>query len=140
MMKLEHLNLSVEDIPRALTFYRAAMPHWAVRGQGRSPWNGKMRTWVHFGDDYQYLCFNDNGEGGNRDLSGHTTGLSHFAFCVDDLDAVIKRLESAGFCIDKPGNPSQFRNNVYFMDPDGFEVEFVEYRSDLPNERNQYVN
>jgi hypothetical protein len=33
-------------------------------------------------------------------------------------------------------NEEAFRKNVYFVDPSGFEVEFVEYLSDLPEERN----
>ena len=80
MLYLEHLNLVVNDIPAAQTFYQAAFPHWRVRDQGESDWYGKRRKWLHLGDDYQYLTFNDNGEGNNRDLAGHQSGLAHFAF------------------------------------------------------------
>ena len=73
MLHLEHLNLVVNDISAALEFYRAAFPHWRVREEGESTWSEKPRKWLHFGDDYQYLTFNDNGEGDNRDLS--VTGL-----------------------------------------------------------------
>jgi catechol 2,3-dioxygenase-like lactoylglutathione lyase family enzyme len=89
-----------------------------------------------FGDDYQYLTFNDDGVGNNRDLSGHQTGLAHFAYVTDNLQAVIDRLEAAGFEIAKPGADNRFRKIVYYIDPDGYEVEFVEYLSDLPVERN----
>ncbi|VUD58589.1 Metallothiol transferase FosB [Thalassocella blandensis] len=138
MIRLEHINLVVEDIPRALRFYQAALPHWKIRGEGRAPWYDKMRTWIHFGDDYQYITFNDNGEGGNRDLTKHRSGLAHFAFIVDNMEAVIQRLQQAGFAIASNGANHPFINNVYFIDPDGFEVEFVEYRSDIPAERNLY--
>ena len=69
-MHLEHLNLVVRDIPETLAFYKAAFPHWRIRSQGQAEWYGVQRNWVHFGDDYQYLTFNDDGTGGNRDLSG----------------------------------------------------------------------
>lgn len=138
MLKLEHLNLVVEDIPRALSFYRAAMPHWRIRGEGRAPWYDKMRTWIHFGDEYQYLTFNDNGEGNNRDLTQHQTGLAHFAFVTDNIAAVIRRLADAGFAPSNNGTEHPHRSNVYFIDPDGFEVEFVQYHSDDPTERNEY--
>lgn len=138
MMRLEHLNLVVEDIPRALRFYQAALPHWRIRGEGRAPWNDRMRNWIHFGDDYQYITFNDNGEGGNRDLRQHKTGLAHFAFVVDNIQAITERLQHAGFEIAKNGGSHPFIHNAYFIDPDGFEVEFVEYKSDLPAERNLY--
>ncbi len=135
-MRLEHLNLVVKDISEALAFYKAAFPHWRIRSRGQAEWYGIERNWVHFGDDEQYLTFNDDGSGENRDLSGHQTGLAHFAYVTDNLKAVMDRLEAAGFKIAKSGADNRFRKNVYFIDPDGFEVEFVEYLSDLPTERN----
>ena len=136
MLHLEHLNLVVSDIPTTLAFYQAAFPHWRVRQEGSGDWYGKPRKWLHFGDDYQYLTFNDNGVGENRDLTGHQPGLSHFAFVTGNIDAVIKRLAEAGFPIAKDGADEPHRRNVYFIDPNGFEVEFVEYLSDIPAHRN----
>jgi catechol 2,3-dioxygenase-like lactoylglutathione lyase family enzyme len=136
MIQLEHVNLVVTNIEKSLEFYRAAFPHWWVREEGKGEWSGKPRTWVHFGDDYQYLVFGDNGEGENRDLSGHQVGLAHFAFVTSNLDALISRMADAGFPVAKNGADDIHRKNIYFYDPDGFEVEFVEYLSDLPVERN----
>ena len=136
MIQLEHINLVINDLGPSLAFYRAAFPHWRIRAKGGGDWYGKPRTWVHFGDDYQYLALNEFGEGENRDLTGHKVGLAHFAFVVHDIDGVIKRLEMAGFTVSNPGSEEPFRRNAYFIDPDGFEVEFVQYLSDLPAERN----
>lgn len=138
MLHLEHINLVIKDISNALCFYQAAFPHWRIRGGGEGTWYGKDRQWLHFGDDYQYLAFNNDGVGENRDLTGHQVGLAHFAFVTQDLDAMIKRLNTAGFDIDKPGAEDPYRKNIYFKDPDGYNVEFVEYLSDLPSERNRY--
>jgi catechol 2,3-dioxygenase-like lactoylglutathione lyase family enzyme len=128
----------VNDIPKSLAFYQAAFPHWGVRGGAEGAWYGKPRTWVHFGDDYQYLSLNNNGEGQNRDLTGHQVGLSHFAFVTSDINGVIERLAEAGFNVDKGGAEDDYRKNVYYLDPDGYEVEFVQYYSDLPSLRNRY--
>jgi len=136
MLYLEHLNLVVNDIPAAQTFYQAAFPHWRVRDQGESDWYGKRRKWLQLGDDYQYLTFNDNGEGNNRDLAGHQSGLAHFAFVTGNIDAVIERLAAAGFPVDNDGADEPYRKNAYFIDPAGFEVEFVQYLSDIPEQRN----
>lgn len=136
MIQLEHVNLVVNDIDAELAFYRAAFPHWRVRERQQGSWSGKPRTWVHFGDDYQYLAFGDNGEGENRDLAGHTPGLAHVAFVTHNLDALVARLHAAGFDPDKEGAHEPHRRNIYYIDPAGFEVEFVEYLSDLPAERN----
>lgn len=138
MLHLEHINLVVDDIPAVLKFYQVAFPHWTVRGGGEGTWYGKPRTWVHFGDDYQYLAFSDHGEGNNRQLNGHSMGLAHFAYVTDNIDAVIERLVAAGFAIAIDGAEDDYRKNVYFVDPAGFEVEFVQYFSDSPNLRNRY--
>ncbi|MEM9103149.1 MAG: VOC family protein [Pseudomonadota bacterium] len=144
MLHLEHLNLVVKDIPRALAFYQAAFPHWVIRGQGDTRWYGKTRHWLHLGDDYQYLTFNDQGEGENRDLKSHTLGLAHFAFVTTDLRGIVERLAKAGFA-DTAGKWSlhsrthdEKRLNTYYFDPDGYEIEFVQYLSDVPAERNRY--
>lgn len=138
MLHLEHLNLVVKDIEKTLHFYKAAFPHWQVRGEGDSDWYGKPRHWLHFGDDYQYLTFNDHGEGENRDLKGHQLGLAHFAYVTNSIEDITARLVSAGYKVANPGAISPYRKNVYFIDPSGFEVEFVEYLSDEPKLRNIY--
>lgn len=136
MARLEHVNLVGKDIEKSLVFYQAAFPHWSIRAEGEGEWYGKPRRWVHFGDDHQYLAFSDFGEGENRDLTGHSMGLAHIAFAVNNLDAMIKRLNQAGFPVYKSGADSLHRKNIYFLDNDGFEVEFTEYLSDIPSERN----
>ncbi|NQZ50017.1 MAG: VOC family protein [Moritella sp.] len=138
MIHLEHVNLIVRDIEETLTFYRAAFPHWSIRGGDKGEWSGKPRNWIHFGDDYQYLAFGDNGVGENRDLAGHQVGLAHFAYVTDDIAGVIQRLTDAGFSIAKDGMDDEYRQNIYFLDPNGYEVEFVQYNTDIPTLRNRY--
>ena len=134
-MFLEHVNLVVSNLNTSLAFYRAAFPHWKIRSQGKGEWYGKNRNWLHFGDDYHYIALSDHGEGNNRSLSGHQVGLAHFAYVVNNIESLVTRMKAAGFEVDK-GSKHAFRKNAYFIDPDGFEVEFVEYLSDLPHERN----
>ncbi len=136
MIRLEHINIFVADMQETLDFYRTAFPHWRVRTQGEAEWYGTMRNWLHFGDEYNYLTFNDQGTGDNRDLKTTQLGLAHFAFEVTDIARIIQRLVAAGYAIHKEGAESPFRKNIYFLDPNGFEVEFVEYLSDNPEERN----
>ena len=136
MIHIEHINLVVKDIPQTLTFYQAAFPHWKVRAEGTGDWHGVARNWLHFGDDYQYLTFNDDGVEASRDLTGHQMGLAHFAFVTNNLMAMKNRLAKAGFAVHKEGAEHQYRANLYFLVPNGFEVEFVEYFSDIPEQRN----
>ena len=136
MIHIEHINMVVRDIDQSLAFYQAAFPHWRVRERQPGVWAGKPRTWVHFGDDYQYLAMGDNGDSDIREHSGHQVGLAHIAFVTQNLDALVDRLAKAGFEPDKDGADEPHRRNIYYMDPAGFEVEFVQYLSDVPAERN----
>lgn len=136
MLFIEHINLVVKDLQATLRFYQAAFPHWQVRAEGAGEWYGRARRWLHVGDDFQYLALSDHGVGENRDLEDHQVGLAHFAFVTTNLDALVERLQAAGYSIAKPGSDEPWRKNIYFVDPAGFEVEFVEYLSDLPEQRN----
>ncbi|RKF14504.1 VOC family protein [Alginatibacterium sediminis] len=140
MIRLEHLNIVVTDLEASLAFYQAIFPHWQVRGRGESSWFGKNRQWLHFGDDYNYLTLNDNGDSEARDRSGHQIGIAHSAYVTDDIEGVIARLASAGFSPSNDGQPDEYRRNIYFIDPAGLEVEFVQYYSDQPKLRNRYDN
>ncbi|MEQ8558974.1 MAG: VOC family protein [Henriciella sp.] len=138
MVRLEHANLVVSEIKPTLSFLKAAFPHWRVRGGGKGTWSGKPREWLHFGDDETYIALSDNGEGAPRDLKGHAPGLAHLAFEVSNLDALILRLEAAGHEITNPGAATEHRRNIYFIDGNNIEFEFVEYLSDHPHEKNRY--
>lgn len=138
MVRLEHANLVVTDMKPTLEFLKAAFPHWRVRGGGKGSWSGKPREWLHVGDDETYISLSDNGEGAPRDLKGHAPGLAHLAFEVSGLDGLKARLAEAGFEITNPGNPTDHRRNVYYVDGNNIEYEFVEYLSDNPDEKNRY--
>ncbi len=51
---------------------------------------------------------------------------------------MISRLDVIGIKVDKYGPEDPYRRNAYFIDPNGYEIEFVEYLSDQPDERNRY--
>ena len=57
---------------------------------------------------------------------------------MDDLDAVVKRLEHAGYRRGLPVAPHRHRKRTYFHDAAGLEWELVEYTSDDPAERHAY--
>ena len=57
---------------------------------------------------------------------------------MDDLEALSRRLQAAGYPIEIVGGDHPFRKNLYFLDPAGFEFDFVEYLSEKPEEKNMY--
>jgi catechol 2,3-dioxygenase-like lactoylglutathione lyase family enzyme len=133
-MHLEHLNLGVNNIENTLTFYRAAFPHWRIRDSGED--EGASSKWVHFGDDRQFLTFNETGSADLTIKKDSHLGFGHMGYVVVALDALVTRLTNAGFEGHHYGAQNPYRENVYFYDPNGLEVEFVEYLSDIPSERN----
>ena len=138
MVRLEHVNLVVSDIDATLNFIQTAFPDWKVRGKGENEWYGKQRHWLHVGTDDYYLTLNDGGGGNNRDLKGHAPGLAHIGFCVEDVDDISARLQNKGYEIATIGADHPYRKTIYFIDPAGFEFEFIQYLSLVLEERNMY--
>lgn len=136
MIRIEHLNIVVRDMAATLRFYQAAFPHWRIRQEGTNDWFGYQRNWLHFGDDYTYLAFNDGGKGEMTHKEHNPLGISHFAFEVADIEKVKISMNEAGFAPHDYGAQNPFRQNCYFIDPNGLEIEFVAYNSNQPNDRN----
>lgn len=138
MVRFEHANLVVKNIENTLQFIQVAFPSWVIRGQGEMQWQGKTRRWLHVGSDDYYLTLNNGAQENNRLLKGDAAGLAHLGFVVDDLDGVISRLKKNGYKIDVNLAEHGFRKNIYFVDPEGFQFEFVQYFSEKHHERNSY--
>lgn len=142
--RLEHANLMVTGIDETANFLLAAFPHWSIRGEGGGEWYGVPRRWAHIGDDYNYITLNEffgpkASHKPQRDLAGTDPGLAHLAFEVDDLDAIVSRLNKIGYESHNLGEDHPHRRNNYFKTKEGIEFEFVQYFSDKPEERNLYA-
>jgi len=140
-MRLEHANIVVTAIEPTIAFVTAAFPGWRVRNRGNEPFAGMPREWVHVGDDDNYLALTaydlpPEKKGRARDLKSSAPGLAHIDFEVADIDAVVARLKAAGFEADHWGPDHPWRRNVYYLDGEGLEFEFVEYASADPAKRN----
>ncbi|MDH5644047.1 MAG: VOC family protein [Gemmatimonadota bacterium] len=138
MTQLEHVNLVTRDFAATLEFLQTAFPEWLVRGQGESEWYGVKRRWLHFGTQECYVTLNEGNTEPNRDLAGHAPGLAHIGFVVEDVDAINERLQRKGYELEIIGADHPYRKNVYFLDPSGFEFEFIQYLSEVPALRNMY--
>jgi len=141
--RLEHVNIVVRAIAPTERFLLAAFPEWRRRGEGGGEWAGVPRRWAHIGDDDHYVTLNEflvpeGARGRHRDLQSSEPGLAHLGFAVADLDVVIRRLKDAGFEPDHWGEVHPHRRNIYYLDDEGLEFEFVEYQSDIPEEKNLY--
>ena len=132
---VEHVNITVRSIERAVAFLRTALPDFRVRGQGE----GEDRKWLHLGTAQSYLALEEPLRSGRGRRTPYVdSGINHVGLVVDDAEAVRRRLREAGYRegIRVPRHPA--RHRIYFFDDDGIEYEFIEYTSNDPRARNEY--
>lgn len=121
---LEHALLDVRDMNRSLLFYRALFPDWVVRWEGSTQ---EGTRWIHFGPSGGgqpgYLSLYETPGAGQA--AGDGARIEHIGFAHPDIEGLATRLAAAGIRpSDRAGDASYRR--IYFVDPDGHELEFVE--------------
>ncbi len=136
-VRLEHANLFVRDIEGMIRFLQTAFPEFRVRGEGIS----KGRRWVHIGTDENYLSLNQAYAEPEKPWTPYRglPGVNHLGYEVDDVEALCKRMKSAGYRESTPPNAHPHRKRRYFYDAEGNDWEFVQYLSQDPAERNDYT-
>ena len=134
-MKLEHANLSVQNTDEMERFLIAAFPDFQRRGGGL---DGQGRPWCHVGNDEFYIALQTVPDNRHRTPYGNDTGLNHLGWEVDDLAALVERMQRAGFEPNLAADDHPARNRRYFYDPDGNDWEFVQYLTSDTKERNDY--
>ena len=136
-VRLEHANLCVRDLEAMIRFLRTAFPEFRMRGEGTSQ---EGTRWVHVGTDETYIALSQS----RVQPAEHWTpyeglpGINHLAYEVDEVDALRKRMTSAGYRESTPPNSHPYRKRLYFYDPEGNDWEFVQYLSQNSAERNDY--
>ena len=107
-VRLEHANLTVRDIEGMTRFLQTAFPEFRVRGEGTSQDGSR---WVHVGTQETYIALTP----AKMEPEKHWTpyrglpGVNHLAYEVDDVEALCKRMKSAGYSESTPPNAHPFR-------------------------------
>lgn len=131
---LEHANITVNDLQEALKFFQTAFPHFKVRGGGND-----LREWVHLGDDHTYIALNQAKNTAFKVEKNYDgPGINHIGFVVPNVQEIANNLLQAGYKRDYPKETEKYRIRDYFADADGNQYEFVQYLSELPEEKNKY--
>ena len=135
-MYLEHANITVNNLQEAIKFFQTAFPHFKIRGGGN-----ELREWVHLGDDETYIAINQAIQTDLKvDKNYDTIGINHLGFVVEDVETIANNLLSNGYKRDYPKQIEQFRIRDYFADADGNQFEFIQYLSEILEEKNSYNN
>jgi len=121
-MFLEHVNLTVSSVDESIDFYRHLFD-FEVRWRGT---NSSGRPAAHVGNQRHYLALFEAPRSGHADESYDRVGLNHLGFVVEDLEVQRQRLDQLDI---KPHLEADYEpgRRLYFRDPDGIEVELVEY-------------
>jgi len=131
---LEHANITVNDLTKAVHFFQTAFPHFKIRGG-----DNKTREWLHLGDDVTYLALNKAVKLLNKNEKGYVkVGVNHIGFVVGNVEEIANRMLAEGYKRDYPKQIEKFRIREYFADSDGNEYEFVQYLSNKIEEKNSF--
>jgi catechol 2,3-dioxygenase-like lactoylglutathione lyase family enzyme len=120
-MRLEHVNLTVADVERSIEFYDRLL---GLRVRWKGFTSGGQPA-AHVGDDQWYIALFE-GEPRPIVLEYEKVGYNHFGVVVDDLDEAVARVRELGASVHLQSDAEPGRR-AYFLDPDGYEVELVEY-------------
>ena len=123
---LEHVNLNVADLERAMAFYRRLLPTWIVRWEGRTSGG---EPWLHFGPADRegqpgYLSIYQERAASGTPADG-TLRVNHLGFAHPDVNALVDELARDGIAPFDRVDDGAYRR-AYFTDPSGHEVELVQ--------------
>lgn len=121
--RFEHVNQSCKDLDATRQFYQILFPDWVVRAEGKEAgWR-----WMHFGDRQFYLALNQPPN--SATVPPSTGHLDHIGFVITDGAAMQAVLDTHSIPYEIYRSPeTKFR--IYVHDPDGTQVELVEYQED----------
>ncbi len=125
MLRFEHINLSCKDIDASKEFYQTLFPDWYVRVDGIY----EGRRWIHFGNNQFYLALNHTPDVEKTHTNYENIGINHVGIVIKDGEAMKKLLEAEGIEYYMLSSP-ETKHRIYVNDPDGNEIEFVEYQPD----------
>ncbi len=110
---IHHVSINVSDVPEAQAFYVDVLGLEVLD----RPDFGFPGAWLRSGGQEVHLIGID---------SGPPVKEQHFAFRVDDLDAVRATLEAAGYRCSKTNEIPGICRQAFTRDPSGNMVEFNE--------------
>jgi catechol 2,3-dioxygenase-like lactoylglutathione lyase family enzyme len=122
IIRFEHINLSCQDVDATKKFYQTLFPDWYVRVEGITD-EGR---WMHFGNKQFYLALNDASGQKRVHTAYESIGVNHVGFVIKDGDAMKELLEDEGIEYYTYTSP-ETKHRIYVNDPDGNEIELVEY-------------
>lgn len=139
--RIDHLNIVVSDLDRSIAFFRllgfeeglgaSLDPAFLERLTGIAGADGRFVTLRHAGSNTTIELLKFVTDAGADPQLGRADriGLRHLAFAVDDIDATVSKLSTAGIEFLSPVQTWEKTGKrlVYLYGPDGILLELAEY-------------
>ena len=124
MTTLEHVSITVINIDAACRFLSIIAPDFKIRHRGKT----SLCEWAFIGNQSHYFTLQAPFQRPGIAPSRHPyqqLGVNYIGLVVDDLPAIITRLNQLGYQHNDAQNKDAFRQRVRFMDDTGFEWELI---------------
>jgi catechol 2,3-dioxygenase-like lactoylglutathione lyase family enzyme len=137
LLRMEHANIRVGSVDEKARFLRTAFPEFELRAERSRQDGDATRRWIHLGTGDSYVTLNEVTPEG---ADGRAPGVGHIGYVVDDVDALHRRLDDAGYHVGEIGEEGAgpYRKRFYATDAEEVEWEFVQYLTDDPAKMNVY--
>ena len=126
-LKPHHVGIVVSNLERSTEFYRTL----GFETVSEIPWDDGSRAirFVRSGElELELFWYAETPPAPVAPAGGKQLGFRHLAFLVEDIDAVVTSLKSAGVVptdLEVRDVPIGFRI-AFFNDPDGLEIELTQ--------------
>ncbi|QFU77075.1 VOC family protein [Halioglobus maricola] len=121
-MRIEHANITVTNVNASVAFYQKLFGAH-IRWQGTTSAGNRA---AHVGVEDTYLSLFEADSEGRAPAGYEKVGFNHLGFEVDSLDHFRTLLGDLGV---EPTEVEEYEpgSRLYFFDPDGNEIELIEY-------------
>jgi lactoylglutathione lyase len=136
-----HTSFTVGDMDRSLAFYRDLLGMEVISDRIAKPEFAAVVTGIpgaelrvvyvqaagYYLELIQYLA----AQGEPLQPQTNRPGSAHLCFGVDDVDRAYSKLVGSGVKVQAPpqvipGGPNKNGRGIYFLDPDGLTIEFIQ--------------
>lgn len=123
-MRLDHITIRTTDLAATSRFFTTALG----LSEGEHPEVGFPVAWL-YSEGWPLLhVFESAAVGGDPASPGNA--IDHLALQVDDMDAILTRLDRGGFAYKEISLPGVPRRQIFITAPGGVMVELVQHLSE----------
>lgn len=115
-MVLDHYTIHTTDLDRSRWFYGEIL---GLKDGYRPPFEGPPGAWMYASHGHPVVHLYAGREGSEPTSSA----LDHIAFRVNEIDSVLSRLDANRITYDTATVPDLKSKQIFFLDPDGIQVE-----------------